>query len=321
MRVREVVVAAVIVVASSSCKCRRGDEVTKDEVVVVEEIVYSIDTSDAAAGDQAAIEEATRTTLRRRAEALGLSRAHVSGDRGVVILDLGADDARRFPDVRDALVREGRLDFVLAADERDVLRGIDTTANPLPTGVLDDTESLPGVDGVHFVRIRAQPGETLAAACNRFVKWRDALGPLDADVRLLFGFARDPQTGATRRDLARSYLVLAHPEVTDADVADARVAMDANQADAPYVALDFTPQGADRFAAVTAAHVNNRFAIVLDGWVDSAPVIRSAITGGHASITLGSGASVGDAKSLAAVLRWHRLPAKLELLSEHRMPR
>lgn len=51
------------------------------------------------------------------------------------------------------------------------------------------------------------------------------------------------------------------------------------------VSLQFTSEGADLFGKLTAAHVGERFAIVLDGKVQSAPVIRDAIRGGSASIT------------------------------------
>jgi len=51
------------------------------------------------------------------------------------------------------------------------------------------------------------------------------------------------------------------------------------------VALQFDHEGANLFGQLTKAHVGKRFAIVLDGRVQSAPVIREPIYGGHASIT------------------------------------
>jgi SecD/SecF fusion protein len=51
------------------------------------------------------------------------------------------------------------------------------------------------------------------------------------------------------------------------------------------VALQFDREGAHLFGQLTEAHVGKRFAIVLDGNVQSAPVIREPIYGGHASIT------------------------------------
>lgn len=51
------------------------------------------------------------------------------------------------------------------------------------------------------------------------------------------------------------------------------------------VSLGFTDAGGQLFGDLTAQNVNNRFAIVLDNEVISAPVIREPIRGGSASIT------------------------------------
>ena len=67
------------------------------------------------------------------------------------------------------------------------------------------------------------------------------------------------------------------------------------------VRLDFDSEGAKRFGDITAANVGHRFAIVLDGVIQSAPVIKAAIYGGNAVI---SGGRMGEeeARSLASVL-------------------
>jgi SecD/SecF fusion protein len=67
------------------------------------------------------------------------------------------------------------------------------------------------------------------------------------------------------------------------------------------VKLDFDSVGAKTFGEITQAHVGHRFAIVLDGVIQSAPVIKSAIWGGNAVI---SGGRMGEkeARELASVL-------------------
>jgi SecD/SecF fusion protein len=67
------------------------------------------------------------------------------------------------------------------------------------------------------------------------------------------------------------------------------------------VGLVFDSEGADQFGKLTAAHVKDRFAIVLDGKVQSAPVIQDAIYGGHASIT--GRFTEQEARNLASVLQ------------------
>ena len=66
------------------------------------------------------------------------------------------------------------------------------------------------------------------------------------------------------------------------------------------VQLKFDSEGAKKFGDITAANVNHRFAIVLDGVIQSAPVIRTAIYGGDAVIT--GRFTEQEARGLASVL-------------------
>jgi SecD/SecF fusion protein len=66
------------------------------------------------------------------------------------------------------------------------------------------------------------------------------------------------------------------------------------------VALQLDREGANLFGQLTEAHVGKRFAIVLDGRVQSAPVIREPIFGGHASIT--GDFTEEEVRNLASVL-------------------
>ncbi|MBN2452771.1 MAG: protein translocase subunit SecD [Candidatus Omnitrophica bacterium] len=75
----------------------------------------------------------------------------------------------------------------------------------------------------------------------------------------------------------------------------------------PYVSLTLNSKGAQIFADVTAANVNKRLAIVLDGKVVSAPVIREAIPSGQAQIS--GNFSIDQANDLSVILRAGALPA------------
>ena len=75
----------------------------------------------------------------------------------------------------------------------------------------------------------------------------------------------------------------------------------------PYVSLTLNPKGAQIFANVTAASVGKRLAIVLDGKVVSAPVIREAIPSGQAQIS--GNFTVNEANDLSVLLRAGALPA------------
>jgi SecD/SecF fusion protein len=81
----------------------------------------------------------------------------------------------------------------------------------------------------------------------------------------------------------------------------------------PEIALTFDTQGADLFAKVTQENVHQQLAIVLDGELYSAPVIRVPIIDGNAVIE--GDFTIGEAYSLANVLE-NPLQAKLTLISE-----
>ena len=66
------------------------------------------------------------------------------------------------------------------------------------------------------------------------------------------------------------------------------------------VQLKFDSQGAQQFGKITEQYKGHRFAIVLDGVIQSAPVIRDAIYGGDAVITGRFGEK--EARGLASVL-------------------
>ena len=81
-------------------------------------------------------------------------------------------------------------------------------------------------------------------------------------------------------------------------------------------AVDFQldSRGGRLFGEATTQHVKRRLAIVLDGYVQSAPEIREPITGGRGQIT--GRFRIEEAQDLANVLRHGALPAPLKLLEE-----
>jgi SecD/SecF fusion protein len=82
----------------------------------------------------------------------------------------------------------------------------------------------------------------------------------------------------------------------------------------PVVNFRFDSRGAQRFAEITRANVGKPFAIVLDGKVLSAPVIREPITGGSGQIS--GSFTTRTAHDLAVMLRAGALPAPLKVIEE-----
>lgn len=89
---------------------------------------------------------------------------------------------------------------------------------------------------------------------------------------------------------------------------------DFDQHNMPVVTTTFDATGARKFAKLTTEHVNERFAIVLDGKVLSAPTIREPIPGGRGQIS--GGFTLQGAKDLAVLLRSGALPAPLQVIEE-----
>jgi preprotein translocase subunit SecD len=101
-------------------------------------------------------------------------------------------------------------------------------------------------------------------------------------------------------------------EVSGESLKDSQADFDQNNM--PVVTTVFDAAGARKFARLTTEHVNERFAIVLDGKVLSAPNIREPIPGGRGQIS--GGFTLQGAKDLAVLLRSGALPAPLTVIEE-----
>ena len=111
----------------------------------------------------------------------------------------------------------------------------------------------------------------------------------------------------------RYYLLKSTPEMTGAYLTNAKVEL-GGQYGYPHVALEFNTEGAKLFARVTEENIEKNLAIVLDGVVQSAPVIRTRIPDGHAIIE--GNFTADDAKMLSTVLRAGALPAPVRIIEE-----
>jgi len=101
--------------------------------------------------------------------------------------------------------------------------------------------------------------------------------------------------------------------VSGENLVDAKPRMD-NQNNETVVSFTFDRVGAKRFGKVTTSEVGKRLAIVLDGKIISAPVIREPIVGGSGQIS--GGFTFQTATDLALLLRSGALPAPLNIIEE-----
>src|SRR5436309_458444 len=108
------------------------------------------------------------------------------------------------------------------------------------------------------------------------------------------------------------YLVRKEAAITGRDLKNARAGVD-SQTNGPEIQFTLNPQGAEKFKRETGRSIGRRLAIILDGRVESAPVIQSQIAD-NGRIT--GRYTAQEADELAKVLRAGALPATLKYLQE-----
>ena len=82
----------------------------------------------------------------------------------------------------------------------------------------------------------------------------------------------------------------------------------------PSVSMTMNTEGARNWAKLTKQNINRCIAIVLDGYVYSAPNVENEITGGNSQIT--GSFTVEDTQDLANVLKSGKMPAPAKIVQE-----
>ncbi len=113
--------------------------------------------------------------------------------------------------------------------------------------------------------------------------------------------------------LAESPIVL-----TGDDLKSNAEAQKSEQLQQIYVAIEFTEAGRKTFADFTRAHVSEYLAIILNGRIISAPVIRDAILDGKAIIE-GGFPNLEEAEGLAKLLGSGALPVPLDVVKNEKI--
>ena len=168
---------------------------------------------------------------------------------------------------------------------------------------------LPGIQDPQ--RAKDLIGKTAVLEFKLVASTADPTKPPAGGTEVLYGQERNAQPGQVNRKVP--YTLERKTLMTGEVIADARV-RPSTQLEGPYVELLLNSRGAKLFEDITAANVGRQLAIVLDGTVYSAPVIRERIGGGRASIT--GNFDLREARDLAIVLRAGALPAPVTLQEE-----
>lgn len=159
-------------------------------------------------------------------------------------------------------------------------------------------------------------GEPMVSEINkekieRYLNMEEVKAVIPSDVMFAWSYRSVEEKGSKFYFM---YILKKDPELTGNVVTDAKYTMDQQSSGKPVVTMEMNSEGTADWARITGANINKRCAIVLDGVVYSAPVIRTKITGGNSMIE--GMANLEEAKLLAIVLQSGALPAPLKIIEE-----
>jgi preprotein translocase subunit SecD len=123
--------------------------------------------------------------------------------------------------------------------------------------------------------------------------------------------------GTTQKQVGDTIDPKQFPALFSGEQLESAAIANSGQTNQRVVTFVLKSQGAKLFGDYTAANIGKYFAIVLDGKVISAPVINSAIPGGHVEISSGGigGYPLKEAQELVTVLQYGSLPFPIVELS------
>ncbi len=245
------------------------------------------------------IVERTVETLRNRIDAIGLGEPNIAAQgNSRVIVQLPGLKSEQTAYAKDIIKRTAKLAFIIASQE--------PPANLQE--MIDKAEETGGFkfgdEGLEYKDYLKKLNEELAKT-----------GKLPKDTYVYFQKAPGAKTLAAGRI---PWLLEEKNKVGGENLASASATF--GEGNQPIVSFRFNAKGTGPFADLTRNHVNRSMAIVLDGVVQSAPNIESAITQGSGQITMGGAGgrdeNFQEAKVIATVLRAGALPADLIQLEE-----
>ena len=182
----------------------------------------------------------------------------------------------------------------------------DSVANPLMSRLIGLNSSYCTVGAAHY---------SDTAAINSMLASEAAKLTLPRDLRLMWSVeAYDGDSTKTIFELnaikvtERSGRAPVEGEV----IADASAGFD--NYGAPCVDMQMNVEGSRKWAALTKKNIHRAVAIVLDGYVYSAPTVQNEITGGRSQIT--GNFTIEATQDLANVLRSGKMAAPVRIIQE-----
>ncbi len=278
-------------------------------------LVLEADTSGRGYGaaDVASATDNAVRIIRKRVDDLGVSEPSiqkVGKNRIQVQLPGIADRARAL----DILGKTGLLEFRMLADPA-ATAAVYKSMNSLLSG---DTTNAQTPLSKYFIAVEGDTG--ILDRDYKDVKELilKAKGVVPSDVEVLFG----PDEDVGNQKVRRLYIVKKQVAITGGDISEKDVQAQLYQGREPGLAGSWTVEmglkrsGQYRFAEITGSNVGKRLAIVLDGIVMSAPVIKERIPAGSKPVITTQDREGTEARDLANVIRHGALPVPLRIAEE-----
>lgn len=119
----------------------------------------------------------------------------------------------------------------------------------------------------------------------------------------------------------RTYLLYKGVILTGEDLLDSFVDLGNREKRNPSVVIKFNSFGSLILKHFTQNHIGKRIAIILESFVDSAPIVSEVVKGGSASISIRGNTNkanvIKDARLLSAALNAGSLPAPIKIIEEN----
>ncbi|WP_407933390.1 protein translocase subunit SecD [Helicobacter typhlonius] len=243
-------------------------------------------------------------TIRNRLDEFGLSEPSVTqqGVDNILVQLPGIKTLQEEQRARDLIAKPAHLQMMAVDEERNARV---STMSELEAQKYNDI-ILPFVSSRELQSLEKnlstlkEDVKNLKPESTQYQQLEDKITSLEQEIR------------AKKMQSQQVILLKAVPILDGEMLTDARAAFDQNNQ--PIVSFSLDAKGAKIFGDFSSTNVGKRMAIVLDGKVYSAPVIRERIGGGSGQIS--GGFSVEEASDLAIALKSGALPAPMEVLEK-----
>ena len=213
-----------------------------------------------------------------------------------------------------------------ATEDKKVVSSADSIAAALKGQSQDDAATLAQIKKEHpllaILQVNPNGGPVVGyanhkdtAEVNKYLQMKEVQADMPKDLRLKWGVAPvsfDPKAQTFELYAIRSTERNGKAPLEGDVVVDATDEFD--QYGHPAVSMVMNTDGARRWAQLTKQNIGRSIAIVLDGYVYSAPNVSNEITGGRSQIT--GHFTPEEAKDLANVLKSGKMPAPAHIVQE-----